>query len=208
MRLKNKEEITMSKSIASKTLAIAKKQEAERLKDVKENFLDIMRKEFGKRVDTCNPWTAVGTKSYIYEEEKFNGFDSDDLKTVAEEVGFKLRSEYREVFLSIPEWVKGQKRTQAQLMLYWSNIEIKRNIKSRKESARRMCKEALEKLKSGDFVTTGKWSNAYEISVKMSYSEGNREFKDEAERIFAKKNILLLSIDVESGEWRFKIKEI
>lgn len=207
MRLKNKEEITMSKSIASKTLAIAKKQEAERLEAIKEDFLDIMRKEFGKRVDTCNPWTAVGTTSYIYKKEVFNGFNSNDLKTVAEEVGFKLKSEYSEVFLSIPEWVKGQKRTQAQLMLYWSNIEIKRTIKSRKEAAKKMCKEALEKLKNGDFETSGKWGNAYEITVKMSYSENTREFQNEVERLFAKKNILLVSIDVESGEWRFRIKE-
>lgn len=45
----------MSKSIASKTLAIAKKQEEERLKPVKEEFLNIMRKEFEKRVINCVP---------------------------------------------------------------------------------------------------------------------------------------------------------
>lgn len=206
MRLNNKEEITMSKSIASKTLAIAKKQEAERLEAVKEEFLNIMRKEFEERVISCEPWTALGTTYYGYQE-RFGGFKISDLRAVCEEVGFLLKNDPgMGVGLSIPKWVKGQKRTQAQLMLYWSNIEIKRNIKSRKDAAKRMCKEALEKIKNGDFVTS-KCIDSYEIKVIVSYSEDNREFKDEVARIFAKKNFRLLNIDVESGTWKFRIKE-
>ena len=206
MRLNNKEEITMSKSIASKTLAIAKKQEAERLETVKEKFLNIMRKEFEERIISCDPWTALGTRQYVYQET-FDGFNISDLRAVCEEVGFSLGKEcYGSVGLSIPKWVKGQKRTQAQLMLYWSNIEIKRNIKSRKDAAKRMCKEALEKIQNGDFETS-KCFGGYEINVIVSYSESNREFKDEVARIFAKKNFKLLNIDVETSTWRFKIKD-
>lgn len=196
----------MSKSIASKTLAIAKKQEAERLETVKEEFLNIMRKEFEERVISCEPWTALGTVRYVYYET-FGSFKISDLRAVCEEVGFSLsNASCGGVGLSIPRWIKGQKRTQAQLMLYWSNIEIKRNIKSRKDAAKRMCKEALEKIKNGDFVTS-KCIDSYEIKVIVSYSEDNREFKDEVARIFAKKNFKLLNIDVESGTWKFWIKE-
>lgn len=206
MRLNNKEEITMSKSIASKTLAIAKRREAERLEAVKEEFLNIMRKQFEERIISCEPWLAVGTKHYVFQET-FGKFKISDLKAVCEEVGFSLSNDpYMGVGLSIPKWVKGQKRTQAQLMLYWSNIEIKRNIKSRRDAAKRMCQEALEKIKDGDFVTS-KCIDSYEIKIIVSHSEDNREFKDEVARIFAKKNFKLLDIDVESGTWRFRIKE-
>lgn len=206
MRLNNKEEITMSKSIASKTLAIAKRQEEERLEAVKEEFLNIMRKEFEERINSCDPWTALGNTHYVYHET-FGGFKISDLRAVCEKVGFLLIIDScRGVGLSIPKWIKGQKRTQAQLMLYWSNIEIKRNIKSRKDAAKRMCQEALEKIKNGDFVTS-KCIDSYEIKVIVSYSEDNRKFEDEVARIFAKKNFKLLNIDVESGTWRFRIKE-
>ncbi len=195
----------MSKSIANKTLAIAKKQEAERLQNVKERFLAIMRKEFEKRVATCNPWTAGGY--YIYEKTQFNEFSLDDLERVCKEVGFKVKYGCGKIGIGIPEWVKGKKRTQAQLMLYWSDIEIKRTIKSRKESAKKMSKEAMEKIKSGDFVLSNQWGVNYEITVKMSWSENSdsREFKEEVERIFAKINIAFLGIN--NTEWRFLIKE-
>ena len=197
----------MSRSIASKTLAIAKKHEAERLKAIEEEFLDIMRKEFEERVDTCNPWTAVGTKAYSYHKEIFNSLGATDIKAVAENVGFKLVYECGRVYISIPEWVKGQKRTQAQLMLYWSNIEINRNIKSRKAKARKMCTEVLEKIKKGDFVTEPKHFDYYEIVVTVNYSENNREFEDEATKIFAKKNFQLIRIYTESVKLRLEIRE-
>lgn len=196
----------MSRSIVSKTLAIAKQREAERLEVIKEEFLNIMRKEFEKRIIACEPWTAVVTKYYDYQE-LLRSFLISDLRAVCEEVGFSLSTDpISGVGLSIPKWVKGQKRTQAQLMLYWSDIEIKRKIKYRKDAAKRICKEALEKIKNGDFVSS-KCIDSYEIEVIVSYSEDNRDFKDEVARIFAKKNFKLLDIDVERGTWKFRIKE-
>lgn len=196
----------MSNNIASKALAIAKKQEAERLKVVKEDFLNIMRKEFEKRVNTCNPWPVEGTTFFLNRKD-FDGFHSSDIKAVSEDVGFKCKYEYPTCHLLIPEWVKGQKRTQAQLMLYWSNIEINRNIKSRKAQARKMSREALDKIKKGDFITQPKHSESYKIEVTVSYSESNQEFKDEATKIFAEKNFKLISIDTESGKLTLEIEE-
>lgn len=211
MRLNHKEEITMSKRIASKSialkaLAIAKKQEAERLKAVEKDFLNIMREEFEERVNTCNPWVAIGV--HVYKPEKFYLFNFNDLKVVSENVGFVCdKNTYGEITLSIPEWVKGQKRTKAQLMLYWSNIEINRTIKSRKEQAKKACKEALEKIKKGDFVTKPKYSECYEILVTVSHSEGSQEFEDVVREFFAKKNLQFISINTEKGELCLRIIE-
>lgn len=213
MRLNHKEEITMSKRIASKSisikaLAIAKKQEAERLKAIEEDFLNIMRKDFEERVKTCIPWTAIGTMVYSYNPAKFYRIDFNDLKVVSEHVGFVCNENTcGEITLSIPEWVKGQKRTKAQLMLYWSNIEINRTIKSRKEQAKKACKEALEKIKKGDFVTKPKYSECYEILVTVSHLEGNQEFKDVIREFFAKKNFQFISINTEKGELCLRIIE-
>lgn len=198
----------MSKSIAKKTLAIAKKREAEQFKSVKEKFLAIIQQDFEDRVRACEPWKAVGDKYYYFATTTFKDFNVEELEMVCKDIGFMLRN-YEccgQYGLSIPEWIKGKKRTQAQLMLYWSNIEIKRNIKSRKESARRVCKEALEKLENGDFVAS-KCKDTYDLTVKMSYSEDNNQFKDEVQRIFERKKIELLGIDVTAGEWSFRIKE-
>ena len=195
----------MSKSIASKALAIAKKQEAERLESIKKDFLNIMRNEFEKRVLSCDPWTAVGTVYYIYREE-FKEFSSHDLEIVCKDVGFSLQCHHysaREISLSIPEWLKGQKRTQAQLMLYWSNIEINRKIKSQKDQARKISKEVLQKIKDGDFESTNQF-NGYRISVLVtSPFEKSKNFKDDATRFFAKRNIKL--IDIGNNIWIFDI---
>lgn len=64
---------------------------------------------------------------------------------------------------------------------------------------------ALEKLKSGDFVSSYKWGDVYEITVKMSYSESNREFRDEVKSVLAKRHIPLLiykviEMDIVSNE--------
>ncbi len=203
----------MSKSIAKQVLAIAEKKEAERLEPIKEEFLAIMRKEFQKYVDACKPWTAISTnastKYYIYSEiGTFKDFDLHDLETVARKVGFEIKfeDEKREVHLSIPEWVKGKKRTQAQLMLYWSNIEINRKIKSRKELAQRISKEVLEKLKKGEFVVYKDYDYSYGISVEMSYSDVSNELMYEVKSFFAKKKIIpLRNIRVECGEWKLEI---
>ena len=193
-------------SIASKTLAIAKKKEKERLKAVKEDFLDIMRKNFENRIISCVPWKALDD-SYYKVESLSGNFNINDLSKVCNEVGFLLKFEYPDgIFLSIPRWVKGPKRTQAQLMLYWSDIEIKREIKARKNVAKKICKEALEKIKSGDFVSSCS-KGSYEIKVEVSYSEGTKEFIDEVKSFFEKKNFTLIEIDVESKTWKFRIKE-
>lgn len=197
----------MSKSIASKALAIAEKREEERLEDVKEEFLNIMRKYFERRIISCEPletWEALDNDEYA---QAFKNFNIKDLRQVCEEVGFSLQqdSTIGNYLLSIPKWVKGQKRTQAQKMLYWSNMEIKRNIKSRKDAAKKMCKEALEKIKNGDFESSRLEYN-YDIKVKVSYSEDNKEFRDEVASFFEKKNFTLLGIDAKSNTWKFSIK--
>ena len=197
----------MSKSIASKALAIAEKREEERLEDVKEEFLNIMRKYFERRIISCEPletWEALDNDEYA---QAFKNFNIKDLRQVCEEVGFSLQqdSTIGNYLLSIPKWVKGQKRTQAQKMLYWSNMEIKRNIKSRKDAAKKMCKEALEKIKNGDFVSSYV-DYSYQIEVKVSYSEDNKEFRDEVASFFEKKNFTLLGIDAKSNTWKFSIK--
>ena len=197
----------MSKSIASKALAIAEKREEERLEAVKEEFLNIMRKYFERRIISCEPletWEALDNDEYA---QAFKNFNIKDLRQVCEEVGFSLQqdSTIGNYLLSIPKWVKGQKRTQAQKMLYWSNMEIKRNIKSRKDAAKKMCKEALEKIKNGDFESSRLEYN-YDIKVKVSYSEDNKEFRDEVASFFEKKNFTLLGIDAKSNTWKFSIK--
>ena len=197
-----------SKSISLKALAIAKKQEAERLKAVEEDFLNIMREEFEERVKTCNPWTAIGTIVYGYNPARFHFIDFNDLKVVSEHVGFVCEKNcYGQINLSIPKWLKGQKRTKAQLMLYWSNIEINRTIKSRKEQARKACKEALEKIKEGDFVTKPKYSVCYEILVTVIHLEGSQEFEDVVREFFAKKNLQFVSIDTEKEKLCLRIIE-
>ncbi len=196
----------MSKSIASIALAIAEKREEERLEAVKEEFLDIMRKYFEKRIISCEPWEALDGDKYYRYGSAFNGINVEDLIKVCDELGFLLMIDsYAGTCLSIPKLVKGQKRTQAQKMLYWSNMEIKRNIKSRKDAARKICKEALEKIKNGDFESSRLEYN-YDIKVKVSYSEDNKEFRDEVASFFEKKNFTLLGIDAESNTWNFSIK--
>lgn len=198
-----------SKSIASKALAIAKKREAERLEKIKEDFLNIMQKEFEERVKNCDPWTAIGTNAYIYREEMFIKFHSTDLKTVCEDVGFIFEyTSCGQVRLSIPEWVKGQKRTKAQLMLYWSNIEINRTIKSRKEQAKKACKETLEKIKEGNFITLPKYFGFYSIVVTVSSPlEDNFHFKDTVIKFFEKRNFLVEGFDTGKGELSLRVIE-
>ena len=181
----------MSKSIASKALAIAEKREEERLEAVKEEFLNIMRKYFERRIISCEPWESSDVWETLDNDEyaqALKNFNIKDLRQVCEEVGFSLLQDSTiGTFLSIPKWVKGQKLTQAQKMLYWSNIEIKRKIKSRKDAAKKMCNEALEKIKNGDFVSSYV-DYSYQIEVKVSYSEDNKEFRDEVASFFEKKN--------------------
>lgn len=196
----------MSKSIASKTLAIVKKQEEERLGIVKENFLDIMRKEFEKRVINCNPWPEASSIGY---RTIFDDFSVADLEVVCKELGFKFRYSSdvpRSYFLCIPRYVKGEKRTQAQLMLYRSNSEIKKRIKFQRQKAKEISKEALEKIKKGDFTTLPKhYSSHFEILVTVSYTDDSLEFKKVVKDFFEKKKLHFGYIDTRSNELKLVI---
>ena len=199
----------MSKSIASKALAIAKKREEIDLKLDYKYTIKILKH---RRIISCEPWESsdvwetLDNDEYYEYAQALKNFNIKDLKQVCEEVGFSLLQDSTiGTFLSIPKWVKGQKLTQAQKMLYWSNIEIKRKIKSRKDAAKKMCKEALEKIKNGDFVSSYV-DYSYQIEVKVSYSEDNKEFRDEVASFFEKKKFTLLGIDAKSNTWNFTIE--
>lgn len=195
----------MSKSIASKTLAIAKKQEEERLKPVKEEFLNIMRKEFEKRVINCVPWPEDYFFHYI---EVFDDFSVADLEVVCKELGFEFEyiSNSKIYCLCIPRYVKGKKRTQAQQMLYRSNSEIKKRIKFLRQKAKEISKEALEKIKNGDFTTLPKGhSSHFEILITLSYTDGSMEFENVIKDFFEKKNLHFGYIDTMSNELKLVI---
>ncbi len=195
----------MSKSIKEKALSIAKEQEAERNQEAKEKFLNIMREEFEDRISDCKPWTAIGTSYYRFEEE-FDSFLSDQLKTICEDVGFLLKIDCeRGILLAVPEYIKGKKRTEAQLMIYHSDIEINRRIRAIKAKAREMCKEALEKIKNGYFVSS-KVCDSYVIKLTVSYSERSSYFEGEVKRVFEKKGFEFISIHLESGKWMWKFQ--
>lgn len=195
----------MGKSIASKTLAIAKKRETERLAAVKEQFLEIIRKEFDKKLISYEPWEAVGSTFYTYEKT-FDKFASDDLASVCEDIGFNLRHNCSDgsYSLSIPEWIPGNKRTQAQLMLYWFNLKLNKNIKLKKDLARKMCRKALEKIENGDFLESTAGTGYY-ITVEMLHSEDNQAFKDEITRFFSKKHFYFIGIEVKNIDYDYWI---
>ena len=186
----------MGKSIASKTLAIAKKKEAERLKSLKKSVLDEFQKYFDERAKSTD--ILEEDEEYLVKGKILYKFNFFEIERICKEAGFLLRKNEisNNVYWSIPKWVKGQKRTQAQLMLYRCNMGIKRNIKSKKEDAKKICKEALEKIKAGNFESEKQQTTeAYEIRVKVSYTDNNTFFLNEIIKFFEKKNFSRIYLD-------------
>lgn len=204
----------MGKSIASKTLAIAKEREKERLKSIEEEFLTTMQKHFDERTNLCMRWEAIGNSAYTFERYYFKQFEYEDLKIVANNAGFTIVPGDSYTYkISISEWVKGQKRTKAQLMLYRSNMEINRTIREEKAEARRICRGVLEKIKKGDFESPredGSYmekDGSYWIAVKANGSLDSVTMIDEAREFLKKKNFPSLSIDTENNVWKIELPQ-
>ncbi len=203
----------MSKSIASRTFEIAKAQHKKQIEEVKEQFLDIMRKRFAMRLENCDFWPTEDSR-YLRMGEDLNIFEPVTLKAACEDLGFELKREetpYTSVephyLITVPEHVKGQKRTPAQLMVYKLNIEINKSIRCQKQEARKACKEVLEKIKLGEFKSVQcSEGNAYNIEVTLIGNyENTREFSKEAQRIFSKKNFNLWGINDVTGVWNLRV---
>lgn len=205
---------TMGKSIASKTLAIAKEREKERLKSIEEEFLTTIQKHFDRLIRLSMKWDAIGNRAYEFERNDFGQFQYMDFKIVANNAGFTIVPGDSYTYkISIPEWVKGQKRTKAQLMLYRSNMEIDRTIREEKAKARRICREVLEKIKRGDFESPWKDGSymeedgSYWIAVKVNESLDSVTMINEAREFLRKKNFSRLSIDTENDVWKIKLPQ-
>lgn len=91
-------------------------------------------------------------------------------------------------------------------MLYRSNSEIKKRIKFLRQKAKEISKEALEKIKNGDFTTLPKGhSSHFEILITLSYTDGSMEFENVIKDFFEKKNLHFGYIDTMSNELKLVI---
>ena len=186
----------MSKSIAAITLAIAKKLEDERLEAKKNEFLDIMKNDFESRLRAMSFWDATGGKSYIYPDNFFKPLKDNDVINISRELGFCIEKiKYSDKFsISVPEFVKGQRRTPAQRLVYLTNMEIKKRINAERKLAREQFLESIEKLKNGDFTSCKSSESTYQITITGRLRSSNPAFSNELSRLFEKKHFINLKI--------------
>ncbi len=190
----------MSRSIAAKVLANAKRQEAEELKIAKKQEEEARKKAQQQRKQAIeNAKSEIIAKiqenmdgklncleewDYITGENRLRAYHfydnilaSSEIAKIAQDLGFDCKVSKEGWFaVSIPMWKKGEKKTTAQLMLYHHRMALKKRIKELKAEAlvvaKRDCKEVLARLKKGDYTVA--YSNqVYRILVPM-VTEGLR----------------------------------
>ena len=189
----------MNENIASKVLAIAKKNEQEEfLKALQRKVFDSLIRRFeplkmGK--EYCAGLNLFQEKSYEYCRE------------LGSKLGFEISLKKGVIYLLVPKAVKGQKHTPAQKMLYRSNKTIRDNIKSEEASAMEKCKEVLEKLKKGEFLTSSVSDGSYEVKVEVSCEKLTTIFKRVAKDFLLAEGFTSLFIDENKKTWTLGLSD-
>jgi len=181
----------MSTSISSKVLAIAKTQEAERLRKVKERFQVFMEEQFQTLLEISSPWIATQTDAgttYKYGKT-ITQDDVIDLKKGTDCLGFIITHIGVSQFdVSIPWPPTNQKKmTPAQLMFRKHSIDLRKQADQDRKSAREICSEVLNLLKAGKF-TTYHISSTLTANVKISSITSTSEaFEAEVHKIMTRR---------------------
>lgn len=198
----------MSVSIKDRTLAIAKKKEAARLKLIEDKFIEFMNEKFNKSMKGLDSWGATNGVGYTYflNEVGDGDINSEDLKKVAEGLGFLVTILRDAKFLiSIP--TPQQKKTKAQLMLYRFNAELKKTRNEHEKIGRESAAQVLQALIEGNFEVkkeenpyTGVY---YKATVKSQYSltTQSKYFEWAAKKYMEKKGFSKIEIYSDRNSW-------
>lgn len=191
----------MGKSIAKQVMTIADKRETERLKALKDVIHKKFYEHFQKRIDEFKPW-EIGISTLDINSSKITpkGISNTDFRRICTDLGFTIKFATLQYYeLSVPEWIEGEKRTPAQLLVYHTNIEINRKIKAERAAANEFCKQVIHKLADGDFDVIGidhsENTTTYTIEVLVA-SPSNRTiyFGDEAIKLLEKRGFSLFNV--------------
>lgn len=174
----------MGKSVATNVLAIANKREKEYLKETKDGIVAKVQEALDSYAQCMREWEYIiytnGSGMYKgYKRSNFPGQDysKQQLEKILSELGFWCKFDSNGVYISIPMWKKGEKKTRAQLMLYHHLKSVKKAIKEKKEKEEAQAKEdfqhVLSQLESGDFESKLGDDGNYLITIKLA--EGRRE---------------------------------
>lgn len=179
----------MSRSIAAKVLANAKKQEAEAFKEAKRKEAEALKKakeqekECRKKIESemiavvqedmdaklkdLEEWNhTTEENSRVYQLEECSKWPADKVAKIAQGLGFICEwGGYQKYSIYIPMWKKGEKKTTAQLMLYHHQRALKSQIKKLKEEAKVAAKSECQKmLEKGEYTIT-RYEKEYMITV-------------------------------------------
>lgn len=191
----------MSRSIAAKTLATAKKRDRDFVKNVKSQTFARVQVEMDGYLKRMEPWRYIAGQCGMGV-----GVDRKSQKQVEEIIkglGFTVNSGNAIIYLSIPMYQKDEKKTPAQLMLYHFNQKLNKARKEQKEEqkarARKNCQAVLAKLDSGDFQSVRK-THDYEISVNAEFDNSGDDYVIEVERIMRRRGFA--KVYVLGTEWK------
>ena len=130
----------MRRSVATKVLAIANKREKEYLKETKDGIITKVQEELDICTKRMQKWEYIhyangSGYSKGYKRINFPGqsYSRQQLGKILRELGFCCKFDNETVYIAIPMWEKGEKKTRAQLMLYHHFNSIKKAIKEKKE---------------------------------------------------------------------------
>lgn len=197
----------MSRSIAEKTLATAKKRDRDFVKNVKSQTFARVQVEMDGYLKRMEPWPCIAGQCGMGVE--VDRKSQKQVEEIIKGLGFTVNSGNAIIYLSIPMYQKGEKKTPAQLMLYHFNQKLNKARKEQKEEqtarARKNCQAVLAKLEIGDFQSNCKTIDYYEISVNAEFDNSGDDYLIEVERImrwrgFAKVYVL-------PSEWRIFIQD-
>lgn len=160
---------TMSKSLKQSVLAIAKKNEAERLKNAKEKILGLVQGLYDKALEVKGYEFHVEPLKIPIRDVEDSSDDTNYVQQAISDLGYEFRTESiygtygtpTHYVLYVPGCVKGQKKTPAQLQCYKFEAECKKRARAEEQErnriaqehrdhARLACEEVLERLKKGE----------------------------------------------------------